>query len=225
MRRRLAERGHTIFTPTLAGCAERFDANNHAVTLRTHINEIAGMLRFEDLDNVVVVGHSYAGTLLESIAALEPERVRHLINLDGHILDPGQRAYDFWSSEQVDEALTSTEAGHPFRKPHPPETLGITDPAQRRWVSARLTPHPLGCYRESVPPETIPSTTAARTYVRCMAGPITHMFDVHAVRARERGWSVSEIDAPHDAMITHPDVLADQLADIASQAMAHPGHR
>lgn len=206
--------GHDVFAPTLAGCAERFDPREHSVTLGTHIQELADTLRFEDLVDVVLVGHSYGATLLPAVASLEPQRIRHLIYLDGSVVDPGQASEDMWTDEQRSAASESMKNGYPFRDPLPPETLGISGEADQQWVSDRLTPHPLSCYSENLPAEVPAIAAIPRSFIQCTAGPLADLFAQHAATAHAKGWPITTLNAPHDSMLTHPHQLAKALVDV-----------
>src|SRR6476620_2380910 len=94
MRPLLRARGHELFTPTYTGLGERAHLANPQVELETHIADILGVLRFEDLHNVVLVGHSYGGMVITGVADRAPERLAQLVYLDALLPENGQSAID-----------------------------------------------------------------------------------------------------------------------------------
>src|SRR3546814_6261846 len=86
--------------------------------------------------------------------------------------------------------------------------LGVTDPALAAWTAARLTPHPLATYAETMPADTAESAALPRLYIRCTAGPIAHLFAPVEAQVRTWGWPVERLDAGHDAMLTAAPALA-----------------
>jgi len=79
MRPLLRERGHEVFTPTYTGMGERSHLAHKDFNLETHIADILGVLKFEDLRNVILIGHSYGGMVATGVADRAPERIAHLV--------------------------------------------------------------------------------------------------------------------------------------------------
>ncbi len=88
----LRAKGHEVFTPTLTGCAERVQTLSPQVGLETHVEDIAALILFERLKDVILVGHSYSGQVIASSASRLPERIRQLIYLDAFLPDDGVSA-------------------------------------------------------------------------------------------------------------------------------------
>src|SRR5215207_4149767 len=81
----LRRAGHTVYTPTLTGLGERHHLARPAIDLDTHVQDIVGLLQFEDLANVVLVGHSYAGMVVSGVAEQVPEWLARLVYLDASV--------------------------------------------------------------------------------------------------------------------------------------------
>src|SRR3972149_5119926 len=101
--------GHEVYTPRLTGVGDRSHLLNCGVDLTTHITDVASLLFYEDLSDVVLVGHSYAGMVITGVAAKVPERLKLLVYLDAYVPDAGQSEVDLWPAEmraaiQDDEA-------------------------------------------------------------------------------------------------------------------------
>jgi pimeloyl-ACP methyl ester carboxylesterase len=197
----LRAHGHTVHAPTLSGVAERAALAPH-VDLATHTDELARLLAFEDVDDVILVGHSYAGLVITGAAARVPERLSRLVYLDAFIARAGQSMFDLLRPERraVYEASI-----HDDLIPSPaPEVFGITDPAQAAWTRERLTPQPLRTWTQPL----AGASKHPATYIRCTQGPLVPSFEGFARRFEG---DVVEIATGHDAMITTPAALAPLL--------------
>lgn len=225
LERHLRAAGHNVYAPTLSGCAERFDAADTGVTLQSHIGDVARFLFFEDLTDVVLVGHSSAGMILPGVSDLEHARILSLVYLDAYVVPPGQRGFDLWTAERIAEARQAVASGNPFRKPFGPDFLGITDPGTAEWVRARLTPHPLATYDAPVAPESPQAAALPRLYVQCTEGPIAPVFVPIFEAVRTRCWPTISQPWPHDCMLTHPRELAALLqAEVAGRSQTTMPH-
>ena len=90
----LREASHEVFTPTLTGLGERAHLLSPEIDLDTHIRDIMGVLKYEDLHDLILVGHSYAGMIITAIAEQAPERLAHLVYLDACIPKNGESLID-----------------------------------------------------------------------------------------------------------------------------------
>lgn len=206
--RALRSGGHEVFAPTLSGCAERFHHCADKVTLSTHVKDIVDMMFFEDLHDVVLVAHSYAGMVAQGVCNAAPGRLSGIVYLDAYVVTPGQKGYDLWTAERRAEAAESVAQGYPYRQPFDPSFLGIEDPRQADQVRERLTPHPLATYDHVMDSESVLAAQVPRVYVACTVGPLAPIFGPIVSRVRQLGWPVETMSAPHDAMLTNPSELS-----------------
>jgi pimeloyl-ACP methyl ester carboxylesterase len=202
----LSAAGHDVLTPTSSGLAERRGLAGDA-TLALHVEELADLLYFADLREVVLVGHSYAGLVIAGAAARAHARIARLVFLDAFIAEDGQSMFDLLRPERRKVYEESTVDGL-IAAPEP-ELFGVPD--RDGWLADRLTGQPLRTWTD---PLSAPSSPPLpRQYLRCTQGPLTPSFSGFATRLRDTaGWDVVDFDAPHDAMITHPMDLAARLA-------------
>src|SRR5574340_543741 len=91
--------GHTVYTPTLTGLSDRSHLLAYGVNLTTHITDVANLLYYEDLSDVVLVGNSYAGMVITGVAARTPERLKLVVYLDAYLPDDGRSELDLWPNE------------------------------------------------------------------------------------------------------------------------------
>ena len=207
--------GHTVFTPTLTGIGDRSHLLSCGVNLTTHITDITSLLWYEDLSDVVLVGHSYAGMVVTGAAAKMPERLGLLVYLDAYVPDAGQTEADLWPAEMRAGIQAGEAAGRGLRPPPPLDFLGITEPEMAAWVKARLTPHPLATYQEPAPAGSARSAALPRAFIHCTAGPTTPVFAPFAAKARTAGWEVDELATGHCAMLTMPREVVELLLKLA----------
>lgn len=207
--------GHEVYTPRLTGLSDRSHLLDCGVDLTTHITDVAGLLFYEDLSDVVLVGHSYAGMVITGVAAKVPERLGLLVYLDAYVPEAGQSEVDLWPEEWQETILADEAAGRGLREPPSPAMLGITDPELADWMTARMTPHPLTTYTEPAPAGNAKSAALPRVFVYCSGGPITHVFVPFYQKAKAAGWEVRELAAGHAVMFTAPREVAELLTKLA----------
>ncbi len=217
--------GHEVYAPNLTGLG----ASSHLlhqidrITLSIHIEDVTNMMFYEDLTDVVLVGHSYAGMVITGVAAKEPGRLARLVYYDAYVPFEGENEESLWPPEERAKVRGEIAKGNRFR-PLPPDGtpegfarfLGIMDPSMVEWAKQRFTPHPISTYEDPPPPGSAESATIPRTFIHCTVGPFAPWFGVFASRARKLGWKTFDLAAGHDAMLTHPNDLAALLLRTAS---------
>lgn len=210
---RLRLAGHTVFAPTLTGLGERSHLLTRKTGLEVHVEDIAALLRFESLRDVVLVGHSYAGLVITGVAGREPGRIRRLVYLDAFVPDDGEAAFDLLPP-QASAYLRdgARDHGDGWKIPvHPLDKLGVTDPDAMAWLSSRMVPHPLRSYEETISVKPIVATIPGE-FIACTRWSPT--FRSQAERAAQRQWLITELQADHEAMATSADELHSILASV-----------
>jgi pimeloyl-ACP methyl ester carboxylesterase len=207
----LAGRGHRVVAPNLTGSGANIHRNSGDIDLETHIKDIDNVLFYDDLSDVILVGHSYAGMIIGTAAMRAAGRVRALVYLDAYVIEPGKTGFDVWSSERLAVAQAAMARGEKYREPFDPAFLGITEPEMAAWTKARLTPHSLATYAQPVEDDTVANAALPKMYVYCTAGPTAPIFESTAAQVRAAGWDVRELATGHNAMMLDPKGLADLL--------------
>ena len=185
----LRNRGHDVFTPTFTGLGERGHLMSPEINLDTHIKDIEGVITYEQLDDFVLVAHSYAGMVATAIADAEPKRLRALIYVDAALPKDGEAMLDIVSAERRQTVIgLAEEHGDGYRVP---ETLvletGIDDAAERQEFLARMCPHPLAALLQPVRPTGDWTRAARKAYV------FAALNDSHRFR-EYRDWAASQPD-------------------------------
>lgn len=206
-RQRVAEvlrgRGHDVYTPTLTGLGERSHLLGQSIDLNTHVKDVRAVLEYEDLHDVVLVGHSYGGFVVTAVAALAPELLSRIIYLDAFLPDPGQSFLDMIGVERIE---TIAKGGAVARMLTVAE-LGIEDSEDAKWVASRLTPQPANKFATSLDYDLRPLERIEQTFVQS-----SPLFADQATRARGRGMRMHNMgNAGHNVMVTQPEHLADIL--------------
>ncbi|HSV83272.1 MAG TPA: alpha/beta fold hydrolase [Ramlibacter sp.] len=210
---RLRARGHTVYTPTLTGLGERSHLRAFEPTLETFIEDVAQVLRFEDLSGVILVGHSFAGSVVSALADRLPERLRHLVYLDAQLLQSGQAPADPLAPAQVEAYRQRAREGDGSSiPPNAPAYYGITDAGQAAWLAAKLTPHPLRTYFDKLQLRHPLGNGLPATYIACTQPLFPATEPSRALARSLPGWRYLEIATAHDAMLLQPAELSELLA-------------
>jgi pimeloyl-ACP methyl ester carboxylesterase len=149
----LLQAGYDTFTPTLTGQAELGGYGSLSVGLRSHTEEVARFLEFNDLKNVVLVGHSYAGAILSGVAETMASRIKHLVYLDAFVMNDGEAAFDFFPPGVPDIFRNLATSGNGWGVPALPaeDFVGASAPAADKDLLTRLlTPLPVNTHSEKL---------------------------------------------------------------------------
>jgi len=214
MRPLMAARGHRLITPTLTGLGERVHLAGPDVDLETHIADILGVLEFEDLSGVILIGHSYGGTVATGVADRAPKRVGTVVYLDAFVPRDGESAYDCLPEATRAQRQSGASGGDGWRippGPMPPDT----PEADRKWAEPLRVPQPERTFSQKLKFRN-GGPQQPRHYIYCTRKPPDDRFRPFFERAVAEKWAGAyEIDASHNPHVTCPDVLADLLDRIA----------
>jgi pimeloyl-ACP methyl ester carboxylesterase len=216
----LRAEGHEVYTPTLTGLGERSHLVSPAVDLDVHITDVVQLLHYEDLRDVILVGHSYGGMVITGAADRAADRIGKLVFLDAANPVNGQSLVDVTGGmiETMTRGAAKTIVGVElvlFPGTDPLGYFGVTDPDDVAWMHDRLTPHPWKCFEQKLQLTNEDALWAIPQYhIVCEATLATRdPAVVDAARAEGRLWS---IDTGHDLMITEPRLTTDALLEVAA---------
>jgi pimeloyl-ACP methyl ester carboxylesterase len=209
----LVARGLAVSVPTLTGAGDRAHLLSPQVGLSTHVEDVVAHLRHADLDDVLLVGHSYAGLVVREAADRVPERVAAVglvdawVGLDGASL--ASLAPD-WFTDALRVATDRDGFGW-LCPPPPPELVGVTDPDDAAWLVPRLGPHP---FRTFVDPTRLSGRVDALPHHAAVCAEGLGL-PFAAMAAGVGCPEPTVLPTGHDAMVTAPAALADFLATAA----------
>lgn len=202
--------GHRAFAVDLTGLGARRHLFRPDIGLTHHVDDVVSTLEAEELQRVVLVGHSYAGMVITGVADRCVERLSSLIYLDAVVPESGES----WSSTHT--PATQAERRAQIAKlgglmPPDPLVFGIQG-ADRDWVLRRQSLHPGACYDETLDFDSASWSGLRRHFIDCQS-PALPTITTSRQRARTQpGWQVTALQTGHDAMISAPEALASLMA-------------
>jgi pimeloyl-ACP methyl ester carboxylesterase len=210
--------GHDVYTPTLTGLGERSHLLHPDINLDTHIADVTGVLCYEDLADVILVGHSYGGMVITGVADRATSRLGQLVYLDAAIPNDGESLVDvapqMMKLARGDARVVNGVELVLWPVPDMGQFYGVTDPAEVAWMQDKLTPHPWACFEQ---PLHVADDAAIKRIPRTNINTTASLRGSEPDRrqrqlAADRAW---EIDTGHDLMITEPVAVADMLLRLA----------
>ena len=202
VRKNLQGLGHDVFTPTLTGVADRLHLASRDVNLETHILDVANLIQWEELSEVILCGHSYAGAVITGVADRVSGRLRSLVYLDAFIPEDDENLIEYVPENLVDDWRVN---------PIPAERFEV-NVADREWVDRQCTAQPIGCWEE-------------RLHLMGPRFPGKHTAYIGAIgrsgdggrflkqleSAKSLGWKTFTVSCGHDVMLDEPELLTDLL--------------
>jgi pimeloyl-ACP methyl ester carboxylesterase len=206
--------GHRLVTPSYTGLGERAHLANPSIDLETHIADMLNVITYEDLHDVVLVGHSYGGMVATGVADRTRDRVTQLIYLDAFVPRDGQSLFDLNESGRQ-YLQDAAKGGDGWRVP-PMQTPPDTSPADVEWLAARRVHMPIKCFETKLKLQN-GEPALPRSYIYATRITPADTFGQFAKRARsEAGWRYHEIDVSHSPNVTAPEPLMALLEKIVA---------
>ncbi len=212
---RLRAAGHEVFAPTLTGLGERAHLLRSDTGLDTCIEDVCALLLAEELEHVVLVGHSFGGLVITGVADRLPGHLQQLVYLDAMVGEHGQSALSLLPPEVRRERERTIDAEGLRMAIPAPSAFGVSDPAQQAWLQRRLTPHPLKAYADPLLLAHPPGNGLPKTYIAVTDPWYAPLAAVRAAVRDQPDWDYRELAAGHDAMLTSADALAALLDELA----------
>jgi pimeloyl-ACP methyl ester carboxylesterase len=206
---RLRAAGHEVYAPTLDGCGERASQVRAGITTETQADEIAQLLFYEDLENVVLVGTSSGGMVVCRVAELIPERIGRLVFVDALAMLPGEKISDIVTRSTAAGTPGGLTRG-PTREDAANRLFADLDPATREHALERYTQHPAGIYTEGVALDKFWSMPWQASVIWCKQAQ--NPGEAHQRRCAEKlQGSFAELDTGHYPMLSEPEKLTAML--------------
>lgn len=212
---RLRQQGHRVYAITLTGLADRSHLMSESITLDTHIADIVNLFKWEDIDQAVLVAHSYGGWPVSGALEQIHGSVSSVIYLDSFVPQDGQSGADLVSPglrKLLDDAMAQ---GQVARNPPKAEVFVFERPEDAAWVDSKMTPQPNRVALQKIRLTGGREKVGRKTYIRTTRYK-NQRFDGYVKDLRQTpGWQVHEFDAGHDAMVEKPEELTRLLLQYA----------
>jgi pimeloyl-ACP methyl ester carboxylesterase len=209
--------GHEVWAPLLSGLENDARLLTPAIGLQTHIEDVVGFLNRESLQDVTLVGHSYAGIVITGVAEHAVSRLNRLLYVDAFIPCDGQSALDLLP-ETVAQSFRrqANDQGEGWRLPAGEKQLdmwGLKAGPAREFVRSRLSDFSLNCFEEAIAIPKNAAATIPRGFIACVAEgyPARPIFQRFGDRAKQEGWNYSELPTGHDCHVEMPDAFVAAL--------------
>ena len=211
VRRALQAAGHDVFTPTLTGVADRSHLLSPAVNLDTHIDDVVNLIRWEQLSNIVLCGHSYGGCVIGGVADRVPDSIQALFYLDAFVLEDGECLLQHVPEGQRNNLLEGArQTGEGWKVPPIPAEVFKVNADDAAWVNRQCTPQPLATFEQRLRLTGGIQQIKNVTYILATgfeATPFPRFYE----RAKAKGWKTLTMTCGHDVMLDLPDELAGVL--------------
>jgi pimeloyl-ACP methyl ester carboxylesterase len=195
----LTAAGHVVYRPSLTGQGERVHLATPSVNLSTHINDVVNTILFEDLRDIILVGHSYGGMVITGVADRVPDRIRRLVYLDAMVPKDGETVFAIMDprGERIKPMIKGDYVVPPW--------------VREDQKLPKDVPHPVNTFTEPISLKNAAAGKLQATYILTVdAGkkPAEDGFYASAQRAKERGWKYLEMTADHNPQWSAPELLA-----------------
>jgi len=223
VRSALQAKGHQFFTPTLTGIADRSHQLSNDINLTTHARDVANLMVWEELTDVVLCGHSYGGAVISAAAAMAPERVSHLVYLDAFVPENGESLIGLLGKALAPDVAAMFIGG--FRgaalagrsglmQPIPAEVFNVAQ-ANRAWVDRRCVPQALATFETPALLSGGIDTVSSRLYILADGWDPSPFRHFAAKFEAAPGWRITKLPCSHDVMVDMPQELARELLTLA----------
>jgi len=214
VRKALERADHDVFTPTLTGVGERFHLISRDVNLETHIQDVMNLIKWEELTDIVLCGHSYGGCVVSGVADRIPGRIRSLVYLDAFVPEDGDTQLQHLPKQLAERILEGAKTvGEGWKVPPIPAAVFNVNAADREWVDRQCTMHPLAAMAQPLPLVGGREKIEAVSFILATGWDGPSPFPPFYEKARARRWKTRTVPCGHDVMLDLPEVLTTVLVE------------
>lgn len=213
-----------VYTPSLTGLADRAHLLTRDVNLETHVQDIVGLIEAEELQDVILCGHSAAGAVITMVADRLADRVRGLLYLDASMPGNGESMLDFIGDSQGVASVFRAQAVEfgdgwrvPAGLPFDAAGFGIEDEADAGWVNRRMTAHPLAAFEDKLKLSGAWERVNRRTYIRCERFEIAHGESLISRLEADPDWHTERWDCGHSPHLTIPQQVVEAVIKLSDE--------
>ena len=204
----LREMGHETHAPTLTGLGERSHLAHEGIDADLHVQDILNVIRWRELSDIVLVGHSYGGVVITGVAGQVPDKVRSLIYLDAFVPEQsGVSVFANANPARMAQFEAQIAQGGFTVKPDMFDAW-TDDPDKKDWLKQMCTPHPFGCFRGGVTLTGRENSIARKLFIIAARNTPSAFWAEYDRVKDQPGWDTTRIDTMHDAMVERPRELA-----------------
>jgi pimeloyl-ACP methyl ester carboxylesterase len=208
----LRRAGHEVYTPTLTGLGERKHLLAREVNLGTHIQDVLGLIEYEDLSAIVLVGHSYGGMVVTGVADAVPDTIASLVYLDAFVPSNGQSLFDLRPMGPAPTAVAGTGW---LTAPLPIEAFGQPSPQVREFAERKTGPQPTACFTQPLTLTGGIERIKRKTYIYCNDPQPTTFTPFFESLRNKPDWTVRTLPCTHIAQLDMPGELTALLLEAA----------
>jgi len=212
--RALRKASHEVYTPTLTGIGERRHLLNREINLDTHIQDVLGVIDYEDLSDMVLVGHSYGGMVVTGVADAVAEKVASLVYLDAFVPENGQSLFSTLPADRPQPATTPGEDW--LTDPVPAEAFGQPSQEVRDFTARKAMPQPTACFSQRLKLTGGIDRIRRKTYIYCNDPEPTPFTSLYERLKNKPGWTVQTLPCTHFAQMDMPNELTALLLEAAA---------
>jgi pimeloyl-ACP methyl ester carboxylesterase len=210
----LEKKGHKVFTPTMTGLGERSHLLDAKVNLATHVTDIVNVIKWENLNDVVLVGHSYGGAVISGVAEQAREAIGSIVFLDAVVPESGDSLFTKASQTTRDAITAVQQKGETSMKPIPAAFFRVNE-KDRAWIDAMCTPQPLATFTDKIAVTGAREKIAKKAYIRAKGYPSVPFDAMQEKYKADTAWRSYELPCGHDAMVDMPDRVTEILVEVA----------
>ncbi len=210
----LQAKGHKVFTPTLTGLGERSHLLRAGINVTTHVTDIVNVMKWEQLEGIVLCGHSYGGMVIAGVAEQMAGKIASIVFLDAFVPQDGD-AMSSLTSQAVRDSLKAAADKGELGVPPRPAAAFLVNEKDQAWVDAMCVPQPIGTMTEALKLSGATDKIGKKAYIRAGRYP-NPGFDQALARVKaDRSWRTYDVPCGHDVMVDMPERLAEILVEVA----------
>jgi len=222
VRNYLEDLGHRVFTPTLTGCGEREHLSTPYVGLDTHIQDIVNVIEFEELNDIVLVGHSFTGLAITGVADRLKDRIKHICYFDAiapsetrntGVPRNAEGEIPNWFKKRQEGFIDGYKMD--MWAEYPLKMLLPEDHPQAKRIKRLITTHPAKTWTDELELKNGGWQGMSRSFIHCVGQKYRISSERMVGPARQPGWNFIELDIPRNGMVTHPALVAETFLNLA----------
>lgn len=218
---RLTSRGHRVLSPTLTGLGERSHLLNPQIDLKTHTQDIVNVVAWEDLEDVILVAHSYGGFVAAGVLSEIGPSISSLVLVDAFLPLDGEAMIDVLPPIPRQNLNAALAAGKTTIPPQSAARFRVNE-SDRERVDRKCTPQPIGTFLQCHGSQPNYDTLRRKVYIRATGFPSENFDEVRDRLSATAEWEIHQIACGHDIMLDRPDELAEILHLHAQPSMQGP---